>query len=83
MEISGSQVGFKHEYISARSMQEGVTMVLLITRVEMDIIKLVGRWRSDIMMCYLHTSDQTFTAGLTARMVQHGDYVLILHTHGG
>ena len=53
-------------------------MELLLTRVDTDTICLVGRWRNYVMIRYLQTSTHNFTAGLAARMVQHGDYVIIL-----
>ena len=52
---------------------------LLMAHVNTDTIHLVGRWRNDAMLSYLHTTEQTFTGGLTERMVQHGDYVLNMH----
>ena len=48
-----------------------------------DIFWFIGRWYRNSMMRYLHTSVQTFTAGLVTRMVQHGDYALIPPTHKG
>ena len=57
-------------------------MALLMARVDTDTIRIMGRWRSDIMMRYLHTTAQTFTDGLAALMVQHGDYELIPPAHG-
>ena len=78
---TGPQVGFTPEDVSARSMQAGGAMALLMARVDTDTIRLVGRWRSDDMLRSLHTSAQTFTEGLTTRMVQHGDYALIPPAH--
>ena len=63
-------------------MRAGGAMSLLMERVNTDTILLVGRWRSNVMMCYLHTTAQTFTEGLASHMVQHGDYALILPAHG-
>ena len=63
-------------------MQADGAMALLMARVDTDTIHLVGRWRSDIMLRYFHTTAQTFTEGLTASMVQHGDYALIPPAHG-
>ena len=63
-------------------MQDGGTMALLMARVDTDKIRLVGRWRSDIMLRYLHRTAQTFTEGLASRMVQHRDYALIPPAHG-
>ena len=58
------------------------SMTLIMERINTDTIRLVGRWRSDEMLRYLHTTAQTFTEGLAERMVQHGDYALISPTRG-
>ena len=63
-------------------MRAGGAMDLLMARVYTDMIRLVGRWRRDVMMRYPHTTAQTFTEGLASRMVQHGDYALIPPAHG-
>ena len=57
-------------------------MALLMERVDTDMIRLMGSWRSDVMLRYLHTTAKTFTEGLASRMVQHGDYALIPPSHG-
>ena len=56
-------------------------MVLLMACVNTDTIRLVGRWCSDVMLRYLHTTAKTFTEGLASRMVQHRDYALIPPAH--
>ena len=81
--IIGPQVLFTPDDVSSRSMRAGIYMALLMARVDTDTICLVGRWCRNSMLRYLHTTSQTFTAGLTARMVQNGDYVLIPPAHGG
>ena len=48
-------------------------MALPMVHVDTDTIRLVGRWRSDVMLRYLHTTAKTFTEGLASRMVQHRD----------
>ena len=58
-------------------------MELILYRVDSNTIILVGRWRRDAMMYYLHTSVRSFTEVLALRMVQHWDYVLISSTHEG
>ena len=52
-------------------------MYVLMARIDIDTIHLMGRWRSDEMLRYVHKTLEMFTEGLTARMVQHGDYALI------
>ena len=76
------QVGFTPDNGSARSMRAGGAMALLMARVDTDKIRLVGRWRSNAILRYLHRTAQTVTEGLTAYMVQHGDYALIPPAHG-
>ena len=48
-----------------------------MVRVDPDTICLVGRWRSNTMLRYLHTMANSFTKGLSAKMFEHGAYVLI------
>ena len=81
--IIGPQVGFTQDNVSARSMWAGAAMNLLMACVAIETIRLVGRWRSDSMLCYLHMTAHTFISGLTARIFQHGDYALIPPAHGG
>ena len=75
--IIGPQVGFTPEDVSGRSMRAGSAMSLLMERVDTYTIRLVGRWRSKIMLHYLHKTAHTFTEGIAACMVQHRDYALI------
>ena len=57
-------------------------MALLMAPVDLDTIRLVGRWRSNAMLRYLHTTAKTLTERLASRMIQHRDYALILTAHG-
>ena len=52
-------------------------MALLCAGVDNDRIKLVGRWRSDAMMRYLHTQAAPLMSPLAPLMVQHGTYALL------
>ena len=52
-------------------------------RVDPDTIHLVGRWRSDTILHYLHTTAKSFTEGLLVKMFEHGAYALIPPTHAG
>jgi hypothetical protein len=47
-------IGFPPADISARSLRAGGAMALLCAKVDTNIIKLLGRWRSDEMLRYLH-----------------------------
>ena len=63
-------------------MRAGGAMYLLMERVDTYTIRLVGRWCSNIVLRYLHTTEQTFKEGLAECMVQQGDYALIPPAHG-
>ena len=73
----GESLGFSRGDISARSMRAGGAMALLLSNVDTDKIKLLGRWRSDAMMRYLHTTARPLVQGFAANMVSNGDYAQI------
>ena len=58
-------------------MRAGGAMALLLGDVDYDKIKLLGRWRSDAMMVYLHTSARPLMQNFANVMVNHGDYAQI------
>ena len=55
-------------------------MALLCASVDTDIIRLIGRWRSDEMFRYLHTQAAPLTKNLSRRMVDSGSYVPVPNT---
>ena len=65
--------------ISARSLRSEGAMALLCAGIDSDIIRLVGRWRSDEMLRYLHVQALPHTTQLAAAMVQHGTFSLLPH----
>ena len=65
----GPQVGFTLEDVSARSMQAGGALALLMARVNTDTIRLVGRWRSDVVILALRAVDQAAPLKTAARCV--------------
>ena len=81
--IIGLQVGFTTEDDTVNSMRAIGSMVLLISHVDTDTIRLVGRWRSDAMLWYVHTTAHNFTSGLVVCMVQNGDYTIITPAYRG
>ena len=54
-----------------------------MARVDPDTICVVGRWRSDMILRYLHTTENSVTEGLLTNMFKHGAYALIPPTHAG
>ena len=58
-------------------------MSLRMVQVEPDKILLVGRFRSDTVLLYLHTTSNSFTEGLSVKIFQHGTYTFIPPSHAG
>jgi hypothetical protein len=57
--------------------------LLLFAKVDSDTIRLLGRWRSDEMLCYLHVQAFPLVAPLAFQMLHHGHFTLMPnHTHG-
>ena len=75
--LMGPQYGFSHRDISARSLRASGAMALLCASVDTDIIRLIGRWRSDEMLRYLHVQAEPVMRDFSARMLQHGTFTLL------
>ena len=73
----GLPLGLTPADISARSLRASGAMALLCAKVDTDIISLVGRWRSDEMMRYLHVQAEPIMKGFARRMVAGGQYNLL------
>ena len=58
-------------------------MALPMAQVDPYTIRLVGRWRSDMMLRYLHTMEKIFAEGLSSKMYEHGAYALTPPSHAG
>ena len=52
-------------------------MALLCSRVDVNTIRLVGRWKSDAVFRYLHAQALPIIDQLSSKMVQHGSYTLL------
>ena len=70
----GKSIGLAPEDVSARAMRAGGAMALLLGNVDTDKIKMLGRWKSDAMMVYLHTSARPLMQRFADVMVEHGEY---------
>jgi hypothetical protein len=52
-------------------------MALLCAHVDTDIIRLLGRWRSDEMLRYLHVQAQPIMRDFSRRMLVGGSFTLL------
>jgi len=76
--IIGHTLGFSPREISARALRAGGAMALIRAKVDPSLVKLMGRWKSDIMLRYLHRS-ALHTADFAAAMLQFGEFVIPRH----
>ena len=75
--LSGENLGFLPKDVSARSLRAAGAMALLCSGIDTDIIRLIGQWRSDEMLRYLHLQAETLMRGFSKRMVTHGNYSML------
>jgi hypothetical protein len=72
----GPELGFLPSDVSARSLRAAGAMALLCAKVDTDMIRLVGRWRSDEMLRYLHVQAEPTMRNFSSQMLRHGTFVL-------
>jgi len=77
LSVLGQQVGLSPDDVSIRSLRASGAMALLCTNVDTDRIRLLGRWRSDEMLRYLHVQAYPVVASLAPAMLRHGHFTLI------
>eukprot|EP00978_Attheya_sp_CCMP212_P020134 scaffold57235_cov58-Attheya_sp.AAC.8 len=76
--IVGPQVGFLPSDVSAHSLCLSGAMAMLCAGIDSLIIKMLGRWRSDEMLRYLHVQVTPVSVSIANRMRQNGDFTLLL-----
>jgi hypothetical protein len=74
MRLNIHRTGIKPLEISARSLRAGGAVALLHGKVDLSNIRMMGRWHSDAMMCYLHVQAQPIIGKYAARMFNEGTY---------
>jgi hypothetical protein len=76
----GASYGITATEISIQSLRSSGAMALLCAKVDTDLIRLLGRWRSDEMLRYLHVQTFPVVAPLAEQMLRHGHYSLMHNT---
>jgi hypothetical protein len=74
MRLNVHRMGIEASEISDRSLRAGGTMVLLHGLIEMNNIRMMGRWNSDAMMQYMNVQVQSVMGDYAARMFNQGTY---------
>jgi hypothetical protein len=75
--VDGGTSGITASDISARSLRSSGAMALLCAQVDTYVIRLLGRWRSDEMMRYLHVQALPIIAPLATQMLLRGAFPLL------
>ena len=68
--------GFSPADVNARALRAGGAMALLCARIDTNIIKMVGRWRSDAMFRYLHLHAYPLMRSLASSMLHAGSFIM-------
>ena len=71
---SGAPFGLQPGHVTAKSLRASGAMALLIAQVDQDLIRLIGRWKSDSMLRYLHISALPVLHNHAKSMWLLGDY---------
>ena len=77
--LVGTHMVITYKDVYARSLQEEEAMALLYYGVDTDIIRLIGCWRSDEMLRYIHVQAEPITKNYSKVMISHDNYNLLPH----
>lgn len=70
---SPTATGFDPKNVTAKSLRSSGAMALLVAQVDTDLIRLIGRWKSDAMLRYLHIQALPVMQKHAATMLSHGN----------
>ncbi len=73
----GPSLGFLPSDVSARCLRAAGANALLCANVDSDIIRLLGRWRSDEMLRYLHLQAAPIMNDFSRLMLVGGTFTLV------
>jgi len=77
VQVAGLPLGLTPADVSVRSLRSSGAMALLCANVDTDRIRLIGRWRSDEMLRYLHVQADPVVAPIAGTMLCHGQFTLL------
>jgi hypothetical protein len=52
--------------------------LLCAQHVDTDVIHVIGRWRSDKMLRYLHLQADSLMKGFSSKMLNRGNFVVLI-----
>ena len=75
--LSPAALGFLPTDVSARCLRAAGANALLCAKVDSDTIRLLGRWRSDEMLRYLHLQAAPIMRNFARDMLSGGQFTLV------
>jgi hypothetical protein len=75
--LGNTTIGFLKKEVSARSLRAAGAQALMLGKVDTNIIRLIGRWKSDAMLRYLHVQAHPLMHDYASIMLKAGTYTLI------
>jgi hypothetical protein len=69
------RTGIHATEVSERSLHPGGAMEMMCRKIDMNNIRMMGRWHSDAMMRYLHVQAQPIIERYTENMFNNGTYI--------
>ncbi len=73
----GPDLGFLPSEVSARCLRVAGATALLLAQVDPDVIRLIGHWRSNEMLRYLHGQAYPLMKDYARKMLSAGQYTQI------
>jgi hypothetical protein len=68
------ELGIEPRDISCRSLRPGGATAMLCARIDLNVTRLVGRWRSDEMLKYLHVQTAALMQNYSRQMLEFGHF---------
>ena len=75
----GPNLRFEVKNVYARSLRAAGAVDILYSGVDSKIINLIGRWRSNKMLRYLHVQVEPLMRKFSQIMLMHGHYPFLPH----
>ena len=73
VKFCGPNLVFEAKDVSDLLLRSTGSMALLCAGVNSNIIKLIGRWRSDDILCYLYVQVEPIMRDFSKLMITHGN----------
>jgi hypothetical protein len=77
MIVNFHRTGIIPDEVSARLLRAGGAMALICGKVDKNLIQMIGRWHSNVMICYLHMQAQPIVQHSASKMYNNGTYAFL------